>query len=201
MAAAALVSLGAAGARAANIVQDPGFEAGPSGNGAFWTFSNWRTGPVDTPVNSGLYDASTGCVGASCVDPTSSHAAFVSQALSTVAGQHYDLSFWFGGDAAPDELKVLWGANTVLDLQGAQIVSNAGSGETLYTVAHLFATGPSTVLAFFGRQDPGYDGLDDVSVTPSVSGVPEPPAWGFMMLGLLGAGAALRGRRSRVLAA
>ena len=50
MAAAALASFAAAGAHAANIVQDPGFEAGGAGNTAFWTFKNWVTGPDTVPV-------------------------------------------------------------------------------------------------------------------------------------------------------
>jgi hypothetical protein len=199
--AAALTALAAVGAHAANIVQDPGFEAGPSGNDTFWNFSGWRTGPLDTPVHSGLYDATTGCSGATCVATSSTHAASLSQTLTTVAGQRYDLSFWFGGDGAPDEIKVLWGANTVLDLQDSQIVSNNGLSETLYTVTNLLATGASTVLAFYGRQDPGQNGLDDVSVTPSVSSVPEPTGWAMMIVGLFGAGALLRGRRRAVRAA
>ena len=199
VAAAVLLSTAASGVQAANIVQDPGFEA--SDNTLFWTFSSdWETGPIATPVHSGLHDATNGCSGAACVDPTSPNASFLSQTLTTVAGHHYDLSFWFAGDGTPDELKVLWGGNQVLDLQDAQIVSNSGGPETLYTVSNLIAAGSATVLRFYGRQDPRWDGLDDVSVTPAVSSVPEPRSWAMLMIGAFGAGALLRGRRRRAAA-
>src|ERR1700731_4465933 len=55
----------------ANIVQNPGFE---TGDFTSWTQTGWGiNGSV--PPHTGNFDASTGCVGAPCVDPTNPNAA------------------------------------------------------------------------------------------------------------------------------
>jgi hypothetical protein len=179
----------------ANLVQNPGFETGDLTGWVSNTAAGdaWRIGPTDTPAHSGSFDATTGCVGAQCVDLTNpGGAATLSQALATVAGATYNLTFWFGGDGTADELKVVWGGNVVLDLVGSDgdIVLNNGTGETEYTVSNLLATSNSTTLEFAGRQDPGWDGLDDIDVEPtgSTTTVPEPASLALLGTALAGFG-------------
>jgi hypothetical protein len=193
------IAIAAGGAHAGtNIVQNPGFETGSL---APWVSNGaanhpWGIGPVETAVHSGSYNAQTGCVGPQCTDETNlATAAYLYQDLATTAGDTYSLSFYFGGAGANDELKVLFGSGVVLDLVNSDIVSNNGTVETLYTVNNLMATSSTTRLMFLGRQDPGYDGLDDVSVMAAGGGVPEPATWALMLIGVGAAGGALR--RSR----
>ena len=202
----AVLSFASGAAASVNIVVNPGFETGGL---APWVSNQntdhpWGIGPVDIPVHSGQFDAQTGCVGAHCTDESNlGNTADLYQDLATSSGQHYDLSFWFAGDGATDGLKVLWGSSVVLDLSNGQIVHNPGDGsETLYSVSNLLATSGTTRLSFLGRQDPGYNGLDDVSVVANgnSTGVPEPAAWTMMILGFAGVGAALRRRRDRTAA-
>jgi hypothetical protein len=68
---------------------------------------------------------------------------------------------------------VFWNGVSVLDLGPGGTLGPIAT-YTQYTVSSLLGTGSDT-LAFLGRQDPGWDGLDDVDVEDTgVSGVPEP---------------------------
>ncbi len=156
----------------ADIVVNGGFETGdltgwttnPAPAGGFpWTVET--TGGLGPGfANSGNYYASTGCVGAGCLDPITG--AWLTQTLPTIAGQTYDLSFAYDPYlGSPVELQVQWGGATVLDLMNSN-----SPGYTVYTVDDLLATSASTPLTFLGRDDPSFDGLDDVAVSPT----PEP---------------------------
>ncbi len=111
----------------------------------------------------------------------------LTQSLSTVPGQSYNLSFWLANDSGvqPTAFMVFW--------NGAQIFSlpnSAAFSYTLFSFGNLTATGSSTSLQFQFRHDADFFRLDDVSV------VPEPSTNAL----LLGAGTVLafmayRGRR------
>jgi hypothetical protein len=82
--------------------------------------------------------------------------------------------------STPNELDVLWNGTSVLDL-GPGGTLGVVPAYTLYTVLHLSATSSSTTLTFLGRQDPGWDALDNVDVELSGTGVtPEPSTWLLM---------------------
>jgi hypothetical protein len=92
--------LASAAPAAANIVVNPGFESGSLAPWVSNTSSSdpWTIGPTATQVHSGNFDASTGCVGPQCTDQTNlATAGYLYQDLTTVSGNIYNLTFWFGG--------------------------------------------------------------------------------------------------------
>ena len=167
-------------ASAANVVQNPGFETGDFTD---WTAQYWAvtTGYSGEVPFAGSYYAYTGCVGASCITGASFPQASLSQTLATTAGRTYTLTFEFMTlYGTPNELDVLWNGASVLDL-GPVGTLGVISSYGLYTVLNLSAISSSSTLTFLGRQDPGYDALDNVDVELSgTGGVPEPSTWLLM---------------------
>jgi hypothetical protein len=117
----------------------------------------------------------------------------LSQVLATVVGQTYTISFelahpttyadnafsvWFGGD------------------EGFSLVNAASFSYTSETFTAT-ATSSSTTIAFYGRDQPGYYELDNVSV----SVIPEASTWAMMLVGFAGLGfVSLRARRTAIAA-
>jgi hypothetical protein len=158
----------------ANVVQNPGFEAGDLTD---WTLTNnLNTGVGGTSfyAHSGTYGLFFGNVGSD---------AILSQTLSTSAGTAYSISFWLDMDPrTPNDVNLSFG--------GTQVFSATNIPATGWT--EFFATGTassnSTLLSFGLRDDPAYSGLDDISVTPITAAVPEPSTWAMMILGFAGVG-------------
>lgn len=175
----------------ANIVSNPGFENGSAG----WTFLGFEVDPFY--ANSGTNSAGTGCVGHECVS-TRGTGAFISQALSTVAGQNYNLSFFVGENAGPtSEFSVFFNGVQVADVLNPANYSLSEDGSTFiqFSFSNLLATTSSTLLEIHGRQDPAGIYFDDVSVTASggrPSNVPEPAPLALLGVGLVGFIAARR---------
>lgn len=172
--AAAGFALGAAGTAQANLVVNGGFETG--------TFSGW-TQSGNTAFN-----------GVFCPGPTSANvaagncAAFfgpigstggISQTLSTVVGQTYEIKFSLQADGfEPSSFSALFGGQTLVNLTNPLALN--------YQAFDLFATATSTstVLAFNFRDDPSFLFLDAVDVTVAQAAVPEPASLALLGLGL-----------------
>jgi Carbohydrate binding domain len=148
---------------AGNIVTNCGFE---TGDFTGWTAvdgsgNTFVAGAFDTGPNSGNSFAALGAVG---TDGT------VSQTLTTIPGQTYDFSFWLASDGGlPNDFTAQW--------DGADLVSLAATPATPYVLYSFIETASSTSTAinFIERNDPGFWGLDDVSVvaTPEPSNLVE----------------------------
>jgi hypothetical protein len=111
----------------------------------------------------------------------------IQQTIATVPGWQYSISFAFSGDGGlPSQFLVGFGTQTLLNLTNA---STATTGFQTFTFGAL-ATGPSTLLTFNFRDDPGFMELDNVAVTA----VPEPETYALMLAGI---GALLGARRFR----
>jgi len=171
----------------ANIVQNPGFETGDFTD---WTINPGGANPwvIRSGLNAyqGTFFAGTGCVGAPCITGTPVEQATLSQTLFTTPGQSYTISFEFSTNANPGaaEFLVQWNGTTVLDLGPGGTLGPVGTLNTyvLYSVPKVVATSNSSTLTFIGRQDTGYDAIDNIVVDPVDT--PE-PATALLGLGLL----------------
>jgi hypothetical protein len=144
------------------LVENGGFETGnfdgwtQSGNTAATTVSS-----TTTYLHSGSYGARLG--------PTGS-LGYLGQALATVPGQNYLLSFWLNcaSGGTPNSFQATW--------NGATVFSKANLGAIGWTNVQLVVSASNTTstLQFGFRDDPSYLGLDDVTLTP-ISGTNIPP--------------------------
>jgi PEP-CTERM motif len=176
------------------------FEQGIGGIGSF---SGWQTrfGDdatfVDSSGQTGTHpgQASDGLWSAYFGSTSSSGGSSIAQAIATVVGQTYVLSFDLANDNG--------GAGA---LNG--FTASAG-GDVLHTFAALgvqdylheqfsfTATSTSTLLSFAGYNDNGYLQLDKVAVAAAVPAVPEPSSVLLMLGGFAAAGLKLEKRRLR----
>ncbi|HEV2673311.1 MAG TPA: PEP-CTERM sorting domain-containing protein [Aliidongia sp.] len=105
----------------------------------------------------------------------------LSQTLSTIAGQTYDLTFFRqaeAGTTAPDYFTTQVGGVTL----GALSVADVGGSDWQTFDAQFTATGTSTLLNFAVSNDLGAFDLTNVSATA----VPEPSALALMLVGVVG---------------
>ncbi len=182
----AAILAGAAGhASASNIVLDPGFESGTPGSYTGAMGDGWV---VTAGTGAICNNSGAGCGNAGDAH-TGSQMAFldwsttpntITQTLSTVVGQTYEISYWVA-DREPNFLKVTFGGSTLFD--GTAPTSGVSPGDHVHYTFDETATSTSTVLAFSCQRTVGGGTLlDDVSV----SQVPEPATLLLTSVGLLG---------------
>jgi uncharacterized repeat protein (TIGR03803 family) len=134
-----------------SLVQNGGFELGTF---AYWAISgNFEDCSVSSAapyVHSGMYGAELGSIGS---------LGYISQTLATAVGEMYQISCWLDGDGqTPNEFSVSWNGASLFDQQN---LANSSWNNLQFLAS---ATATNTVLTFGFRDDPGYFGLDDITV-------------------------------------
>jgi len=170
MAALTVLSLSAINAHA-DLITNGGFETGD--------FTGWTQGGNlgFTGVSGSLY-AHTGSYGAQ-LGPVGSDGT-LSQTFATVAGKTYGLAYWMESDGGtPNDFSASINSTTLFS--ATNIPAQAYTQYAFYFVG----TGSDT-LTFSFRDDPGFLGLDDVSV------IPEPASLALLGIGLAGLGLSRR---------
>lgn len=201
----------AVSANAQNIVQDPGFELSPGspstgGFSAVWTLNPPAgTGPGQQLSNVGTNPAfahsGNNHANLEFSQGASTAMASLSQTLTTVAGQTYNLSFWLANYVAlPTNLFQVYINGVLLATNPSALMSPPFPADGVYrqVTGSFAATGTSTLLEFRYHHDQDFWYLDDVSVARAAATVPEGGASLWIAAPLL-AGLCLihlRGRRA-----
>lgn len=204
---ALLLSAGMAAHAATELVSNGGFEE-PVVAGSYEQLpevSGWTSsiGLFEIQKSDAQPGFSTAFEGNQYLEINSTMLSSVSQTLSTIAGQVYNLSFAFAGRAdtpggAESGVQVSFGANPI-----ASITAAANGVWTLYNYTFT-ALGTSTILAFHSFDPVSASSYGSYLDAVSVSAVPEPETYAMMLVGLGLVGFAARRRKQptqRVLAA
>lgn len=175
----------------ANIVVNPGFEAGSTG----WIFDGFSVFNNPRFAHSGNNSAATGCVSHRCVS-TQGSGAYISQTLGTASNVGYNLSFWVGENDEPtSEFSVFWNGQLIADVLNPAnntLPHPPQGGMIQFSYNNLLATGAFTVLEVHERQDQSIIFFDDFVVNAAGNAVPEPGTLGLVSLAIFGVAAARR---------
>ena len=178
---------------AANLVVDPGFEAGGAvdcnGTAACsplhpaWTFTNASSGTDYGVQASGPHSGTNSFFSAGT---TAGSYDAIQQTLATNPGQFYTVSFWLDThfDHSDADFRAFWNGTQIYD-DPAGVDAAHQFPYTLFTFGSLQATGSSTVLKFDGYNVPSGDNLDDIVVDSGVASIPEPASWVLICAGAL----------------
>ena len=191
--AALLVSVSAVPA-SANLLQNPSFNSGTAFGWSGVALTLGPAGPAGgAPGAPGGYAAAMACSNASALN---NNGCSISQSITTVVGQSYDVSFWAYNlnstiaDATRQQFKVLFGTNNL--------------GVTSYGLSKVWtefkmsvvATSTTTLFRLYARNDLSTTYYDGFSIVATPLAVPEPAILGLFGLGVVGLGLGRRRRGS-----
>lgn len=204
-AAAALLALLAGSAQAVELIVNGGFEAAPPGPGGTilyagmsgppgWTHVGGTVWTLDTGYAEGptVFQAHGGQVSMDLTGPgNTGPTSGLRQAVPTMAGQLYNLSFWLGNAQSsasafynlPSSLTLQIDDGAPIQFTNAAIVMDRNHWQQFM---HSFvATGATTTLTFRNATAlaDSQTGLDDISL---LAAVPEPSTWILMLSGIGG---------------
>ena len=183
------------GTIAGNLVQNCGFELdAPSTNTApkDWIFtpaansSDFAIDPASPPAPGGAHSG-TCFVAFGAFGDTPDE---LSQAISTIAGHRYDISFYVAPSGLiPASFAADFGTTTLVSEINPPGVNDPANGNYLLETFTETATASSELLAFFGFDNSSFVSLDDVSVTDlGAAAVPEPASLALVAAGLVATG-------------
>lgn len=145
------------------FISNGGFEAG---NFTSWTVVDNTPGggniTIDTfpqYVHSGTYGVSAG--------PWQFQTGYISQVLTTGVGNNYTLTFWLNAVNGGTIFQVYWEGNLIADLS---MVLPLVWTQYTYSVTSTAAT---SEIKFLMENEPGYFGLDDISISGPGTILPE----------------------------
>ncbi|GES53172.1 hypothetical protein Rhsp01_57630 [Rhizobium sp. NBRC 114257] len=169
------------GTTTGSVTEDASYSVGPEliTNGSFqsYYFSGIHSYPTNWSLTGSVYDVNGGrldSTSAMLVSNTSSINS-LSQTISTVAGQTYQLSFYMQDFATslPGGAAAIFDVTTGSQTQAISYTySNSSSSPYLLYTVNFVATGSSTVIKFWSPYQPfGSFNIDDVSVK-AIAGTP-----------------------------
>jgi hypothetical protein len=186
---------------AVNLIHNGGFESPVQASGTwanYDTIADWNTlSGVGVEVRNNVIGSAHG--GNNFVELDAASNGWISQAFATVAGQDYNLSFWYspraGVGANSNGIDVFINDDMQLGLT-ANGVGHNGNVWSQHLLTFTAGAGPTTTLSFFaaGNSDGLGGSLDDVSVTAAV---PEPETYALMLGGLVLVGFSARRRSDK----
>lgn len=195
-AAIALASLPTAALASTNLLLNGSFEDNVIGAGNYATFGSligWTGGAYGIELRNNVVGTAQSGVNFVELDSTENSSMF--QTIHTVAGQLYNLSFYFAPrvDVATDSnaIDVFWGSNHLTGISGDGFASTTWQKFTF----SVLGTGGDVNLTFAagGKSDSYGGSLDNVSVTA----VPEPETYAMLLAGLGMMGAMVRRRKQK----
>jgi len=161
-------------AQASNLLTNGSFE---TGNFTGWALSGntGATGVTTTfdgfTPEDGIYQAYLGPVGSDGI---------LSQTFSDTLGQSLLVSFYFGSDGnTPNDFSATF--------DGGTLISGNNWSQPYMHYTYVVLGNASDTIEFTFRNDPGYQFLDNVSVT-ELTATPLPSTWTMLIAGFLGLG-------------
>ncbi|WP_235976743.1 choice-of-anchor C family PEP-CTERM protein [Sandaracinobacteroides hominis] len=200
LALAAFLLAGSATAASAVAVVNGSFEDSPAFGAGFVTYGTGSTNLTGWTISNGSIDHIGSYWNASngnrSIDLNGNSAGTISQALNTVAGTRYRVSFDIASNPDNQALKSMlvgFGDATPVSVQYTGAISQPLGWQSV--VLEFTASSNASVLSFTGGDTGAYGiALDNVSV----SAVPEPAMWAMMVAGFGFVGASLRRRKSGI---
>ncbi len=158
-----------------NLVSNPGWE---TGDFTGWALSGNNTYRAITTIDQYVHSGKYGLI----IGPVGTH-GFISQDIPTAIGNIYTVSFWWESFGGPtNDFNVSFGDQLLVSM------SNFRPVKSYHQYSYdVIADSAISTLKFDVRQDPKFQGIDDVVVSDNGSSIVTPlPSTAFMGIALMG---------------